>query len=56
MSTPGGFSRLGLLILTRDGNIQQHTAELAAVRDNGGRLVTLSSKEPSMFGPSSRSS
>lgn len=29
------------LIITRDSRIQQHRAELAAVRDNGARMVAL---------------
>lgn len=33
------------LIITRDRHIQDHTAEIAAVRDNGARLITLSSDE-----------
>lgn len=35
----------GLLILTRDGKIQQHRAEVAAVVDHGGRMVALSSSD-----------
>jgi PIN like domain len=33
------------LIITRDRRIQDHTAEIAAVREHGARLVTLSSDE-----------
>jgi hypothetical protein len=36
-------SQQGLLILTRDSNIQQHSAEISAVVDNHGRMVALSS-------------
>jgi hypothetical protein len=35
----------GLLILTRDANIQQHHAELDAVRANQARTVALSSRD-----------
>ena len=40
-------SEQGLLILTRDGKIQQHTAEIAAVMENQGRMVALSSSDAS---------
>ena len=33
------------LILTRDRKIQSHRAEIAAVRDHGARLITLSSDD-----------
>jgi PIN like domain len=33
------------LIITRDRHIQDHTAEIAAVRDSGARLITLASDE-----------
>jgi hypothetical protein len=32
---------LGWLIITRDAKIQEHRAEIAAVRDNGARVVAL---------------
>jgi hypothetical protein len=35
----------GWLIVTRDSRIAQHRAEVAAVRDNGARLVALSGRE-----------
>jgi len=35
----------GWLIITRDRNISVHRAEIAAVRDNGARMVTLSGRE-----------
>lgn len=38
-------SRLGLIVLTRDRHIHQHTAELSAVRAANGRMVALSSTE-----------
>lgn len=31
----------GWLIITRDSHIQDHRAEIAAVRDNGAKMVTL---------------
>jgi hypothetical protein len=39
------ISKQGLLILTRDGKIQQHRAEVAAVRDSKGRMVALSAND-----------
>lgn len=33
------------LVITRDSNIQQHRAEVDAVRDNGARLVALAGDE-----------
>jgi len=33
------------LIITRDSKIQERRAEIAAVRDNGARMVALSSRE-----------
>jgi hypothetical protein len=33
------------LIITRDRHIQDHTAEISAVRQHGARLITLSSEE-----------
>jgi PIN like domain len=36
---------LGWLIITRDAKIQEHTAEIAAVRDNGARMVALGSRD-----------
>ena len=38
-------ARQGLLIITRDANIQQHHAELDAVRVNQARMVALSSRD-----------
>lgn len=35
----------GWLIVTRDNNIRQHAAELAAVRDHGAKLVAISGRE-----------
>ncbi|HEV7896713.1 MAG TPA: hypothetical protein VGP31_02550 [Planosporangium sp.] len=35
----------GLLIITRDRQIQHHLAELQAVREYGARMVALSGKE-----------
>lgn len=35
----------GWLIITRDSRIQEHRAEIAAVRDYGAKMVALSSKE-----------
>lgn len=34
-------ARQGWLIITRDRHIQDHTAEISAVRDSGARMVTL---------------
>lgn len=36
---------LGWLIITRDAKIQDHRAEIAAVRDNGARMVTLGGRD-----------
>jgi hypothetical protein len=38
-------AREGWLIITRDSRIQERTAELAAVRDNGARMVALASAD-----------
>lgn len=38
-------SRRGWLIVTRDSRIQDHRSEIAAVRDNGARMVALAGKE-----------
>lgn len=38
-------SEQGLVILTRDSNIQQHRAEIAAVVDSGGRMIALSARD-----------
>jgi hypothetical protein len=38
-------ARAGWLIITRDANIQQHTAEINAVRDHGGKMVALASAD-----------
>lgn len=38
-------SQQGLLIVTRDSKIQQHRAEIAAVVENRGRMVALSSPD-----------
>ena len=38
-------SALGLLIITRDSQIQANRAEIAAVRDHGARMVALSGRE-----------
>jgi hypothetical protein len=35
----------GWLILTRDSHIQDHRAEIAAVRDNGAKIVALSGRD-----------
>lgn len=35
----------GWLIITRDSRIQEHRAEIAAVRDHGAKMVALSSRE-----------
>jgi hypothetical protein len=35
----------GWLILTRDGQIQAHPSELAAVRDSGAKMVALSTEQ-----------
>ena len=36
---------LGWLIVTRDARIQEHRAEIAAVRNSGARMVALGSRE-----------
>jgi hypothetical protein len=36
---------LGWLIITRDSRIQQHRAEIGAVRDSGARMVALAGDE-----------
>ncbi|MGH3922451.1 MAG: hypothetical protein ACRDTT_06210, partial [Pseudonocardiaceae bacterium] len=36
---------LGWLIITRDSAIQRYRAELAAVRENGARMVTLAGRD-----------
>jgi PIN domain-containing protein len=38
-------SRRGWLIITRDRHIQEHRLEIAAVRDNGARMVALTGDE-----------
>jgi hypothetical protein len=38
-------SQQGLLIVTRDSKIQQHRAEIAAIVENRGRMVALSSPD-----------
>jgi PIN like domain len=38
-------ARRGWLIITRDSRIQEHRAEVAAVRDNGARMIALASRE-----------
>jgi hypothetical protein len=38
-------ARQGWLIITRDRHIQEHRAEVQAVRDSGARMVTLVSRE-----------
>lgn len=43
-------SRRGWLIITRDSRIQEHRAEVAAVRDNGGRMIALASGSPGNVG------
>lgn len=35
----------GWLIVTRDSHIQDHRAEIAAVRDNGAKMVALSGRD-----------
>lgn len=35
----------GWLIITRDSHIQDHRAEIAAVRDNGARMLALSGRD-----------
>jgi hypothetical protein len=37
--------RLGWLIITRDRRIQEHRAEVAAVRDNGARMIALTGRD-----------
>ncbi len=36
---------LNWLIITRDSHIQDHRAEIAAVRDNGARMIALAGSE-----------
>lgn len=36
---------LGRLIVTRDSRIQEHRAEIGAVRDNGARMVALGGRD-----------
>lgn len=36
---------LGWLIVTRDSRIQEHRAEIGAVRDNGARMVALGGRD-----------
>jgi hypothetical protein len=38
-------ARRGWLIITRDSRIQEHRAEVAAVRDNGARMIALASRD-----------
>jgi hypothetical protein len=38
-------AREGWLIVTRDSHIQDHRAEIAAVRDNGAKLVALAGRD-----------
>jgi len=38
-------ARHGWLIITRDSNIQGHTAEIEAVRQNGAKMIALSGKD-----------
>lgn len=38
-------ARRGWLIITRDSRIQHHRAELAAIREHGGRVVALAGDE-----------
>ena len=38
-------ARQGWLIITRDRQIQEHQAEIEAVRSNGARMVNLASDE-----------
>jgi len=38
-------ARRGWLIITRDRHIQDHEAEVAAVRDHGARMIALAAKE-----------
>jgi hypothetical protein len=38
-------TRLGWLIVTRDSRIQEHRAEIAAVRSNGARMIALAGKD-----------
>ena len=46
----------GLLILTRDHHIQEHRLEIAAVRDNGARMVALTGEDARSVFDRSRSS
>jgi hypothetical protein len=38
-------ARRGWLIVTRDRHVQEHRLEIAAVRDNGARMVALTGEE-----------
>jgi hypothetical protein len=38
------IAQLGWLIITRDGNIQAHRSEIAAVRDHGARMIALNTE------------
>lgn len=38
-------ARQGWLIITRDSRIQEHRAEIAAVRDHGAKMVALTGKD-----------
>jgi len=38
-------ARQGWLIITRDGHIQDHKAEIDAVRDSNARMIALAGKE-----------
>lgn len=38
-------SRRGWLVITRDSSIQDHRAEIAAVRDSGARMIALAGSE-----------
>ena len=39
------MERRGWLIVTRDNNISQNRAEIAAVRDNGAKMVALNQQD-----------
>ena len=39
------MAELGWLIITRDARIQEHRAEIDAVRDSGARMVALGGRE-----------
>lgn len=38
-------AKAGWLIVTRDANVRQHRAEINAIMDNGGRMVSLAGKD-----------